>query len=136
MDIETVTMDELKKLVDTSWEHYTLPVVTDSDGNSWAIAFDDEKREAAIRNYAEETLWMMGAIRLSRCTGLSERVLDKLCDAEDEANEALSILVKGTCGIDAVVEDILEDADYGMHLSSSDGEEVELPCGGYAYLIS
>lgn len=135
--IENIKADELEKLVqDSVYDHYGLPVVKDSEDNEWAIAMDAEERENAIRHYAEETLWMMGAGRLSRCTGLEENVFEALCGLEEDANQAILIIVHGTCGIEEVMQDILEDADYGEYLSSSNGEEVELACGGYAYLVS
>lgn len=135
---EETSKEELEELIEASeTSHYGLPVVKDGEGNSWAIAVDDKVRQEAVTESIKETLWACYPSVLAKATGLPERVFGALASEElgEEVNETLLILVDGTCGIDAVVEEVLERSDYGNFLSREDGEELEFDCGFYGYLV-
>lgn len=137
MDIQEMTKEGLEKLVsNTDYHRFGLPVIEIDDGY-YAIAFNDEEADSAVHDCISENLWAFNEIFLAEQTGIDLKVFvafstSNLCES---ANEAIKCLVEQTCGIDTLVEAVIDADGRGHFLALYDGEEIELDCGAYAYQI-
>jgi hypothetical protein len=85
----------------------------------------DETANGACKGQILSSLWAFNADFLSGVTGLDSQVFSKLSALCEDANDAVSALVKSTCGIDYLVEQAIAADGRGHVLSSYDGEENE-----------
>ena len=141
-----MTIDELIKLDSDSFTefmnenvtcelHYGLATV-ELDGGEYAIAYTEEEADEACREYIESTIWAFDPYFLEQMTDVPAEMFEAMQDKCDSINEALQILVMRTCGMDDFVTQAIAYDGRGHFLSTYDGEEIELACGGYAYRIN
>ena len=108
-----------------NWDYYQLPVIELADGE-YAIALSDEIANNTAKEYIEEHLWALNSDILEKLTGIPHEMFSAVQEARCESsNDAIRTCVDATCGIDSVVEDILENDSRGCYLSTYDSKEIE-----------
>jgi hypothetical protein len=93
-------------------------------GFTYAVMSDDDA-DAACTERIEDSVWAFRSGFLSGATGLDERVFEALQDRCESANEAITALINGSCGMKHFVEQAMAADGRGHFLSPYDGEEYE-----------
>jgi hypothetical protein len=104
------------------------------DGREYLIV-DDDTADTYAREHIEDTLWAYRPSFLSGETGIAVCVYEAIAGNEryDENNEALKVLIEGTCGMDDFVDSAISADGRGQYLSPYNGEEIELDIYGETY---
>lgn len=91
--------------------------------------YDDDGRRQAVMDQMGETISYFRSDFLAHETGIDQTAFEKLVGE----NDVVMVIVRSTCGLDALVDDAVSEDGYGVFLSSYDGEEIELDGGLFAY---
>jgi hypothetical protein len=98
----------------------------DADGAEYLVLTDEEADNKA-KEYILDSLWAFNASFLAGETGIDEDVFTAISNNNkcESNNDAISSLIKGTCGFDSLVESAVCADGRGHFMSSYDGEENE-----------
>jgi hypothetical protein len=95
------------------------------DRGEWLV-MTDELANSAARTAILDCLWAFSASFLSDVTGLDEKcfapIQGILCE---DANPAFEAMIKGTCGLDYLVEAAINADGRGHFLAGYDDDEVK-----------
>lgn len=96
------------------------------------LSYDDAYSLA--KDYIEGSLWAFNSSFLSEETGFPEIIFTSLSGLCEDANDAVLVLIKGTCGLDRLVNSAIGLDGLGHFLNSYDGEAIEFEDGGEDYV--
>ncbi len=104
--------------IEPSWEANSYTV----DGGEYLVLTDSEADDRAAE-YIKDSLWAFNADFLSDVTNLDASIFTALQPQCESANEAVTALVKATCGLDSFIKAAISADGRGHFMSSYDGEE-------------
>jgi hypothetical protein len=96
------------------------------EGSAEYMVCSDETADAAARGEILSNLWAFNSDFLAGETGLPSECFKCLQEKmSEDCNEAVTALIKSTCGLDQVVESAIQADGRGHTLAAYDGEEIE-----------
>jgi len=115
---------DLGNITLTARQIATLEKDSRFDGGEYMVCTDRTANEAC-KGQILSSLWAFNPEFLSGITRLDSTVFSKLSSLCEDANDAVSALVKSTCGLDYLVEQAIAADGRGHFLASYDSDEHE-----------
>lgn len=122
---EEVTLDDIKVEYDE---------VLSVDGIEYLV-LTEEEADKRVTEYIKDSIWSFHPDFLETYTGIDRKVFIPLTELCESGNEAISLLVQGTCGMDSVISGAIEWDGRGHFLNSYDGSEEEICVDGTWFCI-
>jgi hypothetical protein len=97
----------------------------DFEGTGEYLVCSDGMADEQVKDKILSSMWTFSPDFLSKATGIEKTVFRALSNLNEKSNDAITALVRSTCGIDSLVEQAISSDGRGQYLASYDGEEVQ-----------